>query len=128
MDLVQTIADLLTNGLGMAALAIFAIWMLKQSYEERAKVEAESRQREQRETEEDRARDAADRERLIGVIDRNTTAWAETAKVLAELSVGMTAVVGAVNTNREESQSIRLLLARRPCIADAALKKDSAAP
>jgi hypothetical protein len=123
MDMFETIMDLLLNGLGMAALAIFAIWMLKQSYAERAQMESEAREREQRESNEARQREVADRERLIGVVDRNTAAWAETTKVLAELSVGMAAVVEAVNRGGQESTAIRLLLARRPCVADHALKQ-----
>jgi hypothetical protein len=126
MDVIEILKTAFDSGAAVA-LAIFAIWMLRQTYQDQAKKDGAALERERRDRADDLERERQDRQRLVEVIDRNTQAWSETAKVLAELTSGVTSLVAAVNAGRQETQDIRLLLARRPCVADAALKKDSAA-
>jgi Skp family chaperone for outer membrane proteins len=122
MDLIAVLKTAFDSGAAVA-LAIFAIWMLRQAYQDQAKKDGATLERERQERAEDIERERQDRQRLVEVIDRNTQAWSETTKALAALTSGVTSLVGAVNAGRQETQDIRLLLARRPCVADHALKQ-----
>ena len=95
------------------ALAAFAIWMLQREYQrqlqERSDRLAESRRDHQQE-----------REQLVCVIERNTEAWQRATQTMADIATGVAMLVTTIDHNREAISGIRILLARRPCIGDAA--------
>jgi hypothetical protein len=99
------------------ALAAFAIWMLQREYrrqlDERSDRLDESRRDHQQE-----------REQLVCVIERNTEAWQRATQTMADIATGVAMLVTTIDHNREAISGIRVLLARRPCIAEAAADKN----
>jgi hypothetical protein len=97
------------------ALAAFSIWVLQREYQ---------RQLQERADQLGEARDEhrQEREQLVCVIERNTEAWQKATQTMGEIATGVAMLVSTIDRNREDISGIRILLARRPCIADAAIQ------
>ena len=96
------IASLIANVGAPLGLALFAIWILERSHKEQLKREGELRQR------------------LEDALERNTEAWVAATTAMVTIGDGMRSLVTACAVNSQELGRLRVLLARRPCVAEAA--------
>lgn len=101
----------------MLAIAVFAIWILQREFKRQLQERDERLELQRREHQEER-------EHLVGVIERNTSAWQKATQTMAEIATGVAMLVTTIEHNREDITGIRVLLARRPCIGDAATGED----
>jgi len=106
MDIIELIANI---G-GTLGLAIFAIWRLDQAH--KARIEELKEEREQ----------------LRNSLDRNTQAWQKATETMSSIATGVAVLVSSIDYNRKELSDIRVLLARRPCVADAAVREPGGTP
>jgi len=115
------------------ALAAFAIWVLQREFkrqlqERDERLASERKQHEERMAMEQLQRRAEhenyheERQELVGVIERNTTAWHETTSTLGQIAAGMAILCTSLEESRRDVGAIRTMLATRPCIGDAAVE------
>ena len=115
------------------ALAVFAIYVLQREFKRQLQERDERLERErkvhegrlateqlQRRAEHENYHE--ERQELVAVIERNTEAWRETTSTLGQIAAGMTILCASMEESRRDVGTIRTLLARRPCIADAAVE------
>lgn len=98
------LVELIANVGGTLGLALFVIVVLQRTWKERAAEEAAARER-----------DREDRQRLEGIVERNTAAWTASAQTM-----GVIADCAARNT--QDLHQLRLLLSRRPCVGTGVLE------
>ena len=101
----------------IATVAIFAIWILQREFKRQLQERDDRLEVQRREHLEER-------EQLIQVIERNTSAWQKATQTMAEIATGVAMLVSTIDHNREDISGIRSLLARRPCIGEAATRDD----
>ena len=99
LSIVETVA----NVGGTLALAVFVIVVLQRTWKER-----------EDELEAEREASRAEREQLVEVVRANTAAWASATETMRALTEG-------ICENRDNLARMRVILARRPCIATGAL-------
>jgi hypothetical protein len=99
--------EILDKG-AVVALAVFAILSLQREYkrqlDDKSKALAEG---------------AEERQQLIGVIERNTEAWAQATQTMTSVAAGIAMLTESVAKTDDEVAAIRVLLARRPCVGEA---------
>jgi len=105
VDLVQIITEV---G-GELALAVFAIWMLREQMKLRIDDQKEN-------AEEERSRRTQERSELVRVIERNSELWQRATTTMAEVATALSVVSVAITQNEDHVQAIREMLASRPCI------------
>jgi len=101
----------------IAAVAVFAIWILQREFKRQVQERDDRLEAQRREYLEER-------EQLIQVIERNTSAWQKATQTMGEIATGVVMLVSTIDRNREDISGIRALLARRPCIGEAATRDD----
>ena len=101
----------------IAAVAVFAIWILQREFKRQVQERDDRLEAQRREYLEER-------EQLIQVIERNTSAWQKATQTMGEIATGVVMLVSTIDRNREDISGIRSLLARRPCIGEAATRDD----
>jgi hypothetical protein len=91
----------------VVALAVFAILTLQREYK-----------RQLDDKDKALAEGTAERGQLIGVIERNTEAWAQATHTMTSVAAGIAMLTESVAKTDDEVSAIRVLLARRPCVGD----------
>lgn len=97
------LVELIANVGGTLGLAIFVIVVLQRTWKDRAEEERAARER-----------DREDRQRLLQVVERNTESWSAATQTMA-------AIADCASQNTDDLRSLRVLLARRPCVGTGAL-------
>jgi len=110
------------------ALAVFAIWMLQREFKRQLqdrddRLLGEREERDDR-LETQRREHREERDQLVQVIEHNTSGWRQATQTMSEIATGVAMLMSTIDRNREDISGIRVLLARRPCIGDAATVED----
>jgi ABC-type nickel/cobalt efflux system permease component RcnA len=92
-------------------VAVFAIWMLVREFKRQLEEREEAGEREREAHREERAQ-------LAVVVERNTEAWREATRTMAEIAMGVTMLVETTENCREGVQEMRVLMAQRPCVRE----------
>jgi len=112
VDIIKLVAEV---G-GTLGLAVFAIWMLRDQMQRRVDDQKARTAEEKTRIEEERTARAVERVELVRVIERNSELWERATSTMVEICAVVTIVSTSVRSNEESVQSIREMLAARPCI------------